>query len=185
MPAFADHELDDAFRRVSSGERELIEPVFRLLWPRVVAYCKRRLGNESAAEDAAQRALIKMFEQAPSYDAKKPAWGFAFTLAYYECLTARKTEARARLKGDVPLDTLDATDESPEEMLSGAQLSARARGLVAELSPEERAMLEGREDALDGYLRDLNPTALRKRKQRLLDRLRTAFKQITDPGASR
>lgn len=158
-----------------------MEPAFEALCPIVRRYCRKFLENEADAEDAAQVSLIKMFEQAPDYDKTRSAVGFALSFAYWECRTFRKNAyRRAAREARGPSLTPLSAEGDPERELSEAELSRFAAELIETLSPEERALLG--EEALLNLSPALSPVAQRKRKQRLLERLRSAFREILSPG---
>lgn len=177
-------ELDDLFRRVADGDRSAVEPAFRLLWPIVRRYCASKTRDESCADDAAQSTLVKMFEQAVHYDPTKPAIAWALALAYWECRTQGTRDRRELVRaGETTPDDHGDPAPHPEAAFSDAEATRLALQLLAELPPEERALLEGNEEGLGDTLQALAPAARRKRKQRLLEQLRSAWNEILRPGA--
>lgn len=182
-------DIDTLFTRVKEGNRAAVEPAFEALWPVVRRYCLKLLGDESDADDATQSSLIKMFEQAPDYDPQRSAVAWALTFSYFECLTLRKTRARRQAREADP-DALSrqASFADPERALSEAEVRRFANDLLAELQPADRALLGVDETssyaAVQQALESLAPSLRRKRKQRVLDRLRRAFREIITPAAS-
>jgi len=182
-------DIDALFERVKDGDRRAVAPAFEALCPIVRRYCLKLLGDEANADDAMQASLIKMFEQAPDYDPRRSAVGWALAFAYWECRTLRKmSQRRARREGTQLFDFQGPALSDPETELSQAELSATASQLVEGLSLEDRALLgsEGLapEQSLEGALLDLSPTARRKRKQRIMERLRRAFVEIISPQSA-
>lgn len=178
-------ELDDLLCRVSEGDRSAVDPAFRRLWPIVRRYCASKTGNETSADDAAQSTLVKLFEQAAQYDPTKPALAWALAVAYWECrsLSTRDRREAGRTVEASPEHHCDPAPHA-EDALSQAEASQLGMRLLADLSPEEQALLKGNEEGLGWSIQVLAPAARRKRKQRIIDRLRSAWDEIIQPGAS-
>ncbi|MBX3185334.1 MAG: sigma-70 family RNA polymerase sigma factor [Polyangiaceae bacterium] len=169
--------LDTAMRRLADGDRTAFDEIFNCLWPILRRYTQRILGDTVHAEDAAQRALLKMFERASSYDASRSALAWALTFAFWECRTERTRLRRARSEG-LPPD-LESTEETPEQALGRLECEQAARDLIDQLPLEQRALVWAEvEPELIAVLTGLNPATVRKRRQRVLERLRGAFNFI-------
>ncbi len=167
-------------KRLAQGERKAVDEVYAILWPVLLRYCQSKLSQTADAQDAAQQALIKMIEQAPQYDASRPAMGWALSFAYWECRTEQRRRQRKRTDGEEPLAAV-STEGSPESELLDTELKSAALDLLSTLTDEERALCTDDETQLGATLRQLSPAARRKRKQRLLDRLRQGFQLILHP----
>ena len=117
----------------------------------VYTFCRRRLGDETAAEDAASLVFLKAFVALPRFD---PARGgfrvWLFTIAF----TAVTDHRRARLRRpEAPLDRADCrpVDEAtPEELLPARETQRSVSVAVASLSAEQRTVVELRLAALSG-----------------------------------
>ncbi len=167
-------ELDQLIVRLAEGERSAFAPAFELLWARVHALCLSFLKHSHDADDAAQQAMEKILTRASDYDRTRPALPWALAIAAWECRTiARRTQRRREVSeeelSNVPFGV--ATDEA----LLRRELGDAAVSALQELSETDRATLiatyweEAQESA---------GAALRKRRQRALERLRTAFKRL-------
>lgn len=169
--------LDAAMRRLADGDRGAFDEVFDTLWPILRRYALRLLGDPVRAEDAAQRALLKMFERASSYDPDRSALAWALTFAFWECRTERTQLRRARSE-QLSVE-LESAAETPEQTLGRLEWEQAARELVDQLPPEQRALVWAEvEPELAAVLRGQNPATVRKRRQRVLERLRSAFRLI-------
>lgn len=157
--------------RLVAGENSAFEPLFAALWRPALRYAQHLLGDAATAEDVTQRALIRLFEEAPGYRAGAAVLPWALSLTYWEARTERRRRARSKVTtGGDP----GAVDERPDVLnqLMDEQARRELLQLTSSMSPEDRAVL-GLEDV--SLVAHLSPSAARKRRQRLLDRLRQAF----------
>lgn len=167
-PEAAAH-VQRALTALAAGDRRAFDSVFEGLWPIMRAFCLRQLNQPAEAEDAAQRALLRLFEQAADFDPARSAVAWALTLAAWECRTTRRRWSRARTTGvQAGLALPDARPDA-EKQTQEAQSVARVEAALAELSPLDRetilATLADDAPAVPG-------ATFRKRRQRALARLR-------------
>src|SRR5256885_14287747 len=98
----------------ADGDRAAIEPLFQALWPSVVAYATRFVGDAALAEDCAQDALVKLFGQLDRYDRERDALTWALAIATWECRTQRRRIARRAEQAeaaDTPVDGAAALED--------------------------------------------------------------------------
>lgn len=168
--AFASRQqLTEWMLAARRGERSALRPLFDGLSGPVLALCRRLVGDEADAADAAQQTLEKLFAQVHRFDDDGDALAWAFTLAAWECRTVRRRHQRA-CDRHRPLDDDEPGGGSdPEDHALRRALHEAAALALGALSAEDRAALE----------RALEPGPLdvkeRKRKQRALTRLRRAL----------
>jgi RNA polymerase sigma factor (sigma-70 family) len=176
-------QIGDLMSQVAAGNEAAVEPLYAALWPRLLAYCQRILRVEQDAEDAAQKALLALFSEAPRYEPGKSALGWALSFAYWECRTVlserRREAARHRARVQVQAATQGTPD--PEQLLSERRLEELAAEVLKQFSPDERRLLGAQDGAWGSTLQALSPSARRKRKQRLLQRLREGVNAIVSP----
>lgn len=162
--------------RLSDGDRSACSSVFSLLWPELVAFAERTLGKGADADDAAQLALEKIFAQASDYDAQRSALAWALAITAWECRTVLRRRSRRR---EQPLDTAaeDAVSPAsdPESAHVESTMLSALRGCLEDLAPRDRATLE---EAFYREAEGPQAPAFRKRKERALQRLRTAWRKI-------
>ncbi|HEX6099194.1 MAG TPA: sigma-70 family RNA polymerase sigma factor [Thermoanaerobaculia bacterium] len=164
-------ELQRDLTRLADGDREAFEGVFTHLWPVVRSLAARYLPPPDV-DDAAQGALLKLFERAGEFDPARDAVAWAIGLAMWEIRTVRRRWWRRRDTG-----TLDDATElplhaaTPEERAIAADLAAAVDQTLATLRPEDR-------DALLRYALDERTigAGFRKRLQRARERMRAAWR---------
>jgi RNA polymerase sigma-70 factor (ECF subfamily) len=167
-------ELQRCLVRLAGGDRAAFRPVFELAWPRVRQLAARLLPDGSEAEDAAQLALIKVFERAGEYDRARDALAWIVAIAGWECLTLRRRRQRRREAAGERLAALPAPEPDAETQLVAAELEAAAAAVLGQLRAEDRATLR---QALFGEgERTVKPATFRKRMERALGRLRAAWR---------
>lgn len=166
-------ELDDAMARVAAGDRSAFDRVFGRLWPVVLRLCRQLLNDEADAWDAAQQALEKVLLRAGEYDPVRPAVPWALAMASWECRTLlrrrhrRREEARPLIDCPGPL--------SDEETLVRKQLTEAALAALGHLSEADQEVLVA---TFWEQAASVSGATLRKRRERALRRLRSAFRRL-------
>jgi RNA polymerase sigma-70 factor, ECF subfamily len=189
--------LDRWMAAAADGDRTAIAPLFQALWPVVVGYTTRLIGDHALAEDCAQDALVQLFGQIERYDRERDALTWALTLATWQCRTVRRRRTRRR-----EVCHLRDGDPAPAAPRSahGSQLgSALVPGLGPELVSIDGASMLERRDLVRAALAALDtlsaadietitlaindaeraaiaPATFRKRLERALSRLRTSWR---------
>ena len=172
-----DRDLDTLMTRLADGDRSAFRPVFERLRPPIERLCHRLLGPGEDAADAFQEAMKKIFERASiDYDRRRAAMPWALALAGWECRTLRKRRQRRREGGEVPEPV--STEPDAESALAARELQDAAVAILGALSPGDRETLQATFwDEAGGQ----GPT-FRKRRERALARLRTAFRRTYGVG---
>lgn len=174
MDSRARAQLNGWMARLADGDRGAIQPAYEGLWPLVRSFAARVLSNPADADDAAQQALLKVFERACDFDPARDAASWVFTIVAFECRTIRRRTERRREDGDGPALDLLCGDRTPEDALIARDLEAAARELVASLRPDDAKTI------LDAMAKDRDEASgptLRKRLQRALARLRVLWRE--------
>ena len=164
-------DIDAQMRALAQGDRSVFTSLFAALWPPVREVCRRMLAGDAEADDAAQTAMVKLFEHASAYDPRRPALPWALGIAAWECRTVRQRRARAKETPALP-ERSDggATAEAVEQR----ELLEAVQAALGELGAADRDVL------IDTYWERAEVTGAtqRKRRQRALERLRAAFRRI-------
>jgi RNA polymerase sigma-70 factor (ECF subfamily) len=155
----------------ADGDRASIEPLFAALWPVVLAYARRYLGDHALAEDVTQESLVKMFAQLSRFDRERDGVTWALTHATWQCRTARRARQRRGEESQVVDPAYDARISLEERALVGAALDA-----LAELPERDREVISASLTDDDELRRSLAPATYRKRLERALARLRLSWR---------
>ena len=167
-------ELDALMERLADGDRSVFARVFELLWAPIQRFCLSLLSNEADAADAAQEAMQKIFERAPAdYDRKRAAMPWAMAIAGWECRTIARRRFRRREVDDFAAGELPGADA--EEALVRRNLTRAAVAALGELSDTDRETLVA---TFWDEAASASGATLRKRRERALDRLRSAFRRL-------
>ena len=170
-------ELDRQMALLADGDRSVIEPIFRALWPVVQACCQRALGHEADADDAAQQAMERIFKEASRYDRTRPALPWAAAIASWECRTVHRRRQRART---VPIEGAPEAESpgmTPEDAAIVTELLSAAESVYGTLSAVDRDVIQQTfaEEVHDRA--SVSGATLRKRRERALHRLRAAWRK--------
>jgi RNA polymerase sigma-70 factor (ECF subfamily) len=155
-------------RDLADGDRSAFPVVFDSLWPLLLGFSRRLLRDPDEAEDAAQNALMKVFEHAARFDRDGDAVAWAVAIAANECRVTRRKRARAE-----PIDEKAHHVPSPENELIERDLLAAAALTVGDLRPADIATLHA---AWSGTRPTAMSAGFRKRLQRAKERLRSAWR---------
>ncbi len=158
--------------QLRAGSREAFRTLYQRLLGRVLALCRRLLGDEQAAQDATQEVFLRVFRSFHTFQGEARLATWVFRIATNVCLTelARRSRRPQDLPGQdgAPQDDLEAPQPSPETLVTTDQLLA----LVEGLSPDKRAafhlaFVEGLSAAEVGQVLGESRETMLKRLQRL------------------
>lgn len=167
-------QLDRWMAAAADGDRTAIDPLFHALWPLVVGYATRFLGDATLAEDCTQEAMVRLFGQLERYDRARDALTWALTHATWECRTARRRiHRRGELPDDValPHGTIDGAAIAEER-----ELVRTALATLESLSARDADIIFATLVDDDELRKALAPATFRKRLERALARLRTSWR---------
>jgi RNA polymerase sigma-70 factor, ECF subfamily len=163
--------LDRWMAAAADGDRAAIAPLFHALWPVVVRYTARLVGDAGLAEDCAQDALVQLFGQLDRYDRGRDALTWALTLATWQARSLRRRRTR---RGE-----LDPAGPADPGSLDGASLVEHRDLVRAALAALEALSLRDIETitlAVTDAHRAAVPATFRKRLERALARFRTSWR---------
>jgi RNA polymerase sigma-70 factor, ECF subfamily len=171
-------ELRRQLAALAAGDRDAFHPVFVCLWPIVRAFASRQL-PPGDAEDAAQQALIKAFGRASSYDPGRDPLTWVLTITAYEIKTSRRQRLRRREDAEYDAEQQSAPGPTPEQSAVDRDLGLALDSVLATLPAQDAATLRA---YAWGTPPDVAPATFRKRAQRALARLRTAWRRTHGRG---
>ncbi len=172
MTPLARAEIQALLTRLGDGDRTAVEPAFRALLPIVRRFSARALGAGADADDAAQEALVKIFEEAASFDRARDGLAWTLAIASYECRTVRRRVQRRREEGIDAGAFVSSGNVNPEEAAVERDLEAAVREVLGAMRDEDaRAVFAAIADA-----RPAGDATFRKRLERALKRLRVAWR---------
>ncbi|MGQ0504537.1 MAG: RNA polymerase sigma factor [Myxococcaceae bacterium] len=162
--------------KLAAGDRAQAPIVFNGLWVAVQAFCSHALGD-AHADDAAQRALVRVFEQASEFDVQRDVRAWALEIALWECRTELRRRSRSR---EAPMEAPEVphvVDErlSPEASVGQRELAHALDSAMAALGEGDRETLRA---LLSEELPDVPAATWRKRKERALRRLKLVWRSL-------
>lgn len=174
MDASARARLNEAMARLADGDRDAFAVVFAALRPIVTSFARRYVG-EPDADDAAQQALVRLFERAATYESGRDVVSWALAICAWECRTLRTRRGRRR-ESDLADAPAVATDTDPEVQTIARELEQAAEDVLGTLSPTDRETL--RATFADERDNGVPSATFRKRRERAMTRLREAWRRI-------
>jgi RNA polymerase sigma-70 factor (ECF subfamily) len=160
--------------RLADGDRGVSSELFQALWTPVRRLAGAMLQNDADADDAAQDAIVTIFERVAGYDRTRAGLPWALAIAGFACRTLRKKRLRRREEPEGAAPTSIAED-SPEAKVEQRELVEAALTVLESLTDVERETL------IATYWDEqasASGATLRKRRERALDRLRSLFGRI-------
>ena len=128
-------------------------------------------GNAADAEDAAQQAMLKVFEHAHRYEPERDVAAWALAITAHECHAVRRKRRGEPLTEES--ETVRSTVADPEAAAVSRDLIGAAAEALGSLRSEDVSTLIA---AWGGERPAIPPTAFRKRVQRATERLRAAWR---------
>lgn len=164
----------EALIRLADGDRSAFDTVYEASWPRVHALTRKMMAGEAEAEDVAQTALLKVFERASDFDPERGrALPWILGLTAWEVRTWRKKRSRRREDFD---DIEIVSEHRVSDQVERAELAALLHDLLDDMTPNDLNTLlasAGLAERPDGVA----PATFRKRLERAMGRLRTAWRK--------
>jgi RNA polymerase sigma-70 factor (ECF subfamily) len=118
----ADKSLNRAYlmERAQGGDREAFQVLFRDIGPIITRFVRRRVSNQSEAEDVCQEALIAVFKSRHTYEAGRPfePWLFAIIRNVASAHFRRNSQRAAWMEsvGDIPETMAEPASERALEL---------------------------------------------------------------------
>jgi RNA polymerase sigma factor (sigma-70 family) len=167
--------LQDDLCRLADGDRTAFHPVFTSLLPLLRRFTSRAL-PAGESDDAAQEALLKIYLRASEFDRERDALSWCLGIAAYEIKTHRRKKQRRRESGLEESGVASHPDAapSPEQQAISDDLDVAIDAALRALGPADTATL--RAWALGERPDGVAPATFRKRLERGLERLRALWR---------
>lgn len=168
--------IHEAMVRLADGDRAAFDALLDRLWPVILSFAERGVGRGPDAEDIAQEVFFRICSRISDFDRKRDGMSWAFGIASYEVMSHRRRVKRRReVQDDSALGEQPDLDATQEDALLRQEMARVLEQVTETLTDDDRRAL--------GLLpapasRDASDAALRKRKQRALDRVRGLWRQI-------
>lgn len=137
------HDPDEArlVKRARGGSSDAAVALFRAHWPSVWKVAYAVLGSRSAADDAAQEAMLSAFAGLDGFDERRPLGPWLKRIAYNRAIDELR---RRRRFPDAELNDFasgTALDADLEESARDLEEAGGVAAAVARLSPERRVIV--------------------------------------------
>jgi RNA polymerase sigma-70 factor (ECF subfamily) len=144
------HQEDDAcLVALAKADPRAFAPLYARYFDPVYRYCYRRLGHPEAAADATAQVFAKALAALPGYREDAPSFrSWLFAIAHN--VVVDDLRSRRPLAPMAAAAHVEATDPSPEETALTNEAGCLVRGLLAQLPPDQRHILELRLAGLTG-----------------------------------
>lgn len=168
--------ISDALSRLADGERSAFTVLMTELWPVILAFVRKTVREGADAEDVAQEVFVKVASRIADYDRSRDGLTWVYAIAAFEVRTHLRRLQRRR---EIPPLSEDAEPvdptPSPLDLMIDEEISRMLTEALGEISDADRALLGIGERNVDATL---TGTTVRKRRQRALGRLRTAWSKL-------
>lgn len=139
-------ELTELVAAAGRGERRAIEQLLGYIQPRIIRYCRGRVGRNdrsfSSADDVAQEVMVAVLKALPRYTERgRPFLAFVYGIAHNKVADAHRVAHRNRSD---PYDEVpDSPDVAggPEALALAGDLQGRLRTYLDRLQRNQREIL--------------------------------------------
>ncbi|MEQ8976340.1 MAG: sigma factor [Deltaproteobacteria bacterium] len=168
MEADDRRRLSAAMARLRDGDRSAFPAVYASVRPAILALARRLVAAE-AVDDAAQLALIDVFENAHQYDPSRDALSWVLGITAYKCRTIEKKRQRRRWS-DPPEHEPACDEPDPAAVAERADLLRAAKVILGEMSSHDAEAILASAGLVERP--DVGGATYRKRLERALVRFK-------------
>ena len=127
--------------RVRDRDRDAFEELYRIYAPRLFGYLLRVTRRPEVVEETVDEVLLAVWRGADRFEGRSRPSTWIFGIAYRKAMRALRRRRRRPETEPLPRD-LHSETEDPEHKTIRRERAERLSALLAELSPEQRAVLE-------------------------------------------
>jgi RNA polymerase sigma-70 factor (ECF subfamily) len=126
--------------RVTRGEREAFEALYRLYHPRLTRFLDRMTRRPGLVEELLNDTMLVVWRRADSFNGRSKVSTWVFGIAYRKALKALRTLDEAVAEGGAEEEP--AVDAEPEHHVGRLQVHALLMRALDGLSAEHRAVVD-------------------------------------------
>ncbi len=178
--------------KFKEGDRAAFEKLVLKYQDKIYNLCRHILGNAQDAEDAAQDAFIKAYQNLDSFKPDASFYTWLYRIAVYTCLDYKKRpffesifKSSPESEGDEFIREPVSDEPSPEKMYESKQLGQVLRKSLVTLSPKLRTVIilkeiEGLPYEEIGEILDVSIGTVKSRISRAREELRELMKTFRE-----
>ena len=140
LPRPGDVEETQLVRRIACQDRHAFELLYRIYYRRLTRFLDRVTRKPQMIDEILDDTMLVVWRKAATFNGASQVSTWIFAIAYRKAMKAFKRE-RGRVQGSLDLDA-PACAPSPEIAFIEGESRSALRRLVAELSAEQRAVVE-------------------------------------------
>lgn len=91
----------DLNTKLQKGEPEAFESIFKLIYPRLISYCKLFIKSNAQAEDLVQECFVQLWQKRNSIVPSQSIESFLFVMLKHRCLNFLRDDPTMILKDDI------------------------------------------------------------------------------------
>ena len=135
----------ECLKRARAGDDDAFASLVETYQTAIYNLCYRMLGDSGEAEDAAQEAFLRAYNQLSTYDPARSFKTWLFSIASHHCIDRLRKRRLTWLSLEdenlPPHPALQEPTAGPEEQSVRREQHHAVQGLLAELAPEDRNVI--------------------------------------------
>ncbi|NLR63815.1 RNA polymerase sigma-70 factor [Chitinophaga varians] len=136
-------------QRLRHGEEDALRSLLDLLGPKVLAYCKKKVGNEEDAEELLLDIFLKLWRFREKIDLTADVQVLLFTIARNHILNFIRNKATRQLATIAPEEVLPQQDDHIRQRMDYNELFNQYQQVLEKLGEKQRAVFRmSREEGL-------------------------------------
>lgn len=135
-------EAQDWLEQAINGDADAFTKVVETYQTPVFNLCSRMLGNAEDAEDAAQEAFWRAYQNIKRYDPNRPFATWLLSIAAHYCIDRQRKKKLPTIDMEtLPEEIIPDHLPTPERVFMSNFASESMEGILAHLNPDDRAAI--------------------------------------------
>lgn len=135
--------------RLRHGEEDALRSLLDLLGPKVLAYCKKKVGNDEDAEELLLDIFLKLWHFREKIDQTADVQVLLFTIARNHILNFIRQKATRQLATIAPAETISQQEDAVRQRMDYNELFSQYQQVLEKLGEKQRAVFRmSREEGL-------------------------------------